>query len=53
MEARSPALTHKVSELQKQLAGDDIAADLVTLEPGDIEELPTLPTGTSYRMRLL
>jgi hypothetical protein len=54
MEARSPALTQKLSELQQQLAGADIAADLMTLvEPGDIEESPTLPTGTSYRVRLL
>jgi hypothetical protein len=48
MEARSPALTQKLSELQQQLAGADIAADLMTLDPGDIEESPTLPTGTSY-----
>ena len=53
MEARSPALTQKLSDLQQQLAGADIAADLMTLEPGDIEESPILPTGTSYRVRLL
>ena len=53
METRSPALTQKLSELQQQLAGADIAADLMTLEPGDIEESATLPTGTSYRVRLL
>jgi hypothetical protein len=48
----SPGLAQKLSELRQQLAGTDIAADLMTLEPGDIEESPTLPTGTSYSVRL-
>jgi hypothetical protein len=52
MEAGSPALTAKVMELQQQLAGSDIAADLMTLEPGDIDEAPMLPTGTSYTIRV-
>ncbi len=53
MEAGSPALTQKLSKLRQELANADIAADLMTLAPGDIEESPTLPTGTTYRMRLL
>jgi hypothetical protein len=53
MEAKSPLLTTRLSELQQQLTGSDIAADLMALEPGDIEESPMLPTGTSYRVRLL
>ena len=52
MEPRSNALTQRLSELQQKLAGSDIAADLMTLEARDIEDSPTLPTGTSYRMRL-
>jgi hypothetical protein len=53
MEASSPALTQKLSELRQQLAGADITAELMTLEPGDIEESPYLPTGTSHRVRIL
>jgi hypothetical protein len=53
METRSPALTQKLSALQQQLAGTDIAADLMTLEPSDTEESPMLPTGMSYRVRVL
>ncbi len=53
MEAGTPALTAKVTELQQRLAGSDIAADLMTLAPGDIDDAPILPTGTSYRIRLL
>ena len=43
MEARSPALMQKLSELQQRVAGADIAADLMTLEPGDIEEFAYAP----------
>ncbi len=53
MEAPSPALTAKLAELQQQLAGQDIAADLMTFDTDDIDDSPTLPTGTSYRVRLL
>jgi hypothetical protein len=53
METGSPALMAKVTELQQQFAGTDIAADLMTLQPGDIDDSPVLPTGTSYQMRLL
>ena len=53
MEPRSAALTKKLTDLQQQLAGTDIAADLMTLDAGDINLSPTLPTGTSYRVRLL
>ena len=52
MEAQSLRLRAKVNELQRQLAGSDIAAELITLEPSDIDDLPTLPTGTSYRLRV-
>jgi hypothetical protein len=52
MEAGSPALTQKLLELQQQLAGADIAVDLMTLSPEDVEDSPMLPTGTSYRVRL-
>ena len=53
MEPRSAALTKKLTDLQQQLAGTDIAADLMTLDAGDIDVSPTLPTGTSYWVRLL
>jgi hypothetical protein len=53
MEATSPTLMRRLSELQQQLNSSDITADLMTLEPRDIEESPILPTGTSYRVRLL
>ncbi|MFZ0692875.1 MAG: hypothetical protein WAN51_01775, partial [Alphaproteobacteria bacterium] len=53
MEAASPTLSAKLSELQQQLAGSHIAADLMTLEPSDIDDSPNLPTGTSYRVRML
>jgi hypothetical protein len=52
MEAISPALTQKLSELQGLLTGADIAADLMTLGPDDIDASPLLPTGTSRRVRL-
>lgn len=52
MEPRSPGLAQKLNDLQQQLAGSDIAADLMTLDPGDIDDSPTLPTGTSVRVRL-
>jgi hypothetical protein len=51
METGSPALMAKVTELQQHLAGTDIAADLMTLQPGDIDDSPVLPTGTSYWLR--
>jgi hypothetical protein len=52
MESPSIALTTKLTELEQQLAGSDIAAELMTLQPGDIDDSPTLPTGTRYWMRL-
>jgi hypothetical protein len=52
MESKSPALMQKEFELQQLLAGTDIAADLMTLEPGDIDESSRLPVGTSYRKSL-
>jgi hypothetical protein len=53
MELQSLALTAKAEELQRQLAGSDISAELMTLEPDDINNSPMLPTGTSYRVRML
>jgi hypothetical protein len=53
MENQSPVLGAKVKELERQLSGSDIAAELMTLEPGDIDESPTLPTGTAFRVRVL
>ena len=52
MEAQSPRLAAKLNELRGQLAGSDIAVELMTLKPDDIDESPTLPTGTSYRLRV-
>jgi hypothetical protein len=48
MEVRSTVLMKKLSDLQKELAGSDIDADLMTLGPDDIEDSTILPTGESY-----
>jgi hypothetical protein len=53
MEPRSETLTQRLTQLQQALAGSDIAADLMTLDEHDVDASPTLPTGTSYRVRLL
>jgi hypothetical protein len=52
MEPKSAALEKRLKDLKDQLTDTDIDADLMTLEPSDIEESPILPTGTSYRWRL-
>jgi len=52
MEDDSHTLRQKLAELERQLANEDIAADLMTSKPNDIREAPTLPTGTAYRMRM-
>jgi hypothetical protein len=38
MEPRSTALTQRLAELQERLQGSDIAADLMVLESGDIDD---------------
>ena len=53
LEAPSPGLGAKLEELRRQLAGSDIAANVMTLDPDDVDDSPSLPTGTSYRMRVL
>ena len=53
MEENTDALKKKLTELQKQLVGTGISAELMTLWPNDIEDSPLLPTGTSYRVRIL
>lgn len=52
MEAKSAALTQKLSAVQQALAAVDIGADLMTLDAGDINDSPILPTGTSFRVRV-
>lgn len=52
METRSNALEQRLGELQNLLKGSNIAGELITLEPNDIEDSPTLPTGTSMQVRL-
>jgi hypothetical protein len=53
MEVQSPALTAKLGEIRGHLAGSGISAELMTLESDDIDNSQTLPTGTSYRVRML
>lgn len=53
MEEMSPSLQRTFEELQGQLKGTDINAELLTLESGDIDASPRLPTGASYRVRML
>ena len=43
LEAPSPGLGAKLEELRRQLAGSDIAANVMTLDPDDVDDLPSLP----------
>ena len=52
METESPNLKLKLSELKKQLSGTDVDADLMTLNPDDIDCSPWLPTGNTYWTRV-
>lgn len=53
MASDSPALRRRLSDLEALLAGTDIAAELIALAPQDIDDSPHLPTGRSFRVRLL
>jgi len=43
LEAPSPGLGAKLEELRRQLAGSDIAANVMTLDPDDVDDSPSLP----------
>jgi hypothetical protein len=53
MEPTSPALTHRLTQLQQALADCNITADLMTLDDQDIDRSPVLPAGNSFRVRVL
>jgi hypothetical protein len=53
MEPPSAALQRKPTELQKLLEETGIAATLTTIDAGDIDGSPSLPTGTSFWTRLM
>jgi hypothetical protein len=53
MEEMSDSLKAKLDDLRQQLVGTSIRAELMTLEPDDIETSPKLPTGTSVQWRYI
>ena len=53
MEPASAALSATFARLTQALAGSGIKPELLTLHPGDIDDGPHLPTGRSYRVRMM
>ncbi len=52
MEPKSAALEKIHQTLTQLLEGTGIAAELITLNPGDIDDGPNLPTGRTFRVRI-
>lgn len=52
MESKSAALERIFQMLTQLLEGTGIKAELLTLNPGDIDDSPHLPTGRSFRVRM-